>query len=240
MDSSALPSNFCIIESPTAVPDFADIPLSELRANIENRRNKIFLLMEEVRRLRIQERLKREASGIGEQTDSFVNEEFPSALPFAPPLNIETIRTYYLAFGVIIAAIILFGGLVAPVLEVRLGLGGQSYADFIESIHLPSQLSQVDPIVASFCGGAVGVLTSLLIVEVNNVKQQAKSRCAYCEGTGYIACGNCFSSGTLVNAQGQTGMCVNCSGTGKVACTACLCTGKMMATEHDPRIDPFD
>ena len=31
---------------------------------------------------------------------------------------------------------------------------------------------QVDPIVASFCGGGVGVLTALLIVEANNAKMQ--------------------------------------------------------------------
>jgi hypothetical protein len=35
-------------------------------------------------------------------------------------------------------------------------------------------------------------------------------------------------------------LCADCAGTGKVACTACLCTGKQMATEHDPRIDPFN
>lgn len=48
-------------------------------------------------------------------------------------------------------------------------------------MHLPSQLAQVDPIVASFCGGAVGVLSTLLLVEVNNAKLQAKTRCVYCE-----------------------------------------------------------
>lgn len=26
----------------------------------------------------------------------------------------------------------------------------------------------------------------------------------------------------------------------QVMCTSCLCTGLAMATEHDPRIDPFD
>merc|ERR1711976_182607 len=109
-------------------------------------------------------------------------------------------------------SIILFGGLVAPILEVRLGLGGQSYADFINSIHLPGQLSQVDPIVASFCGGAVGVLTALLLVEVNNVKLQAKARCAYCEGTGYITCGSCYGSGAVV-MDGESTPCVSCSGT---------------------------
>jgi hypothetical protein len=33
--------------------------------------------------------------------------------------------------------------------------------------------------------------------------------------------------------------CSNCSGTGKVMCTSCLCTGKKLATEHDPRVDPW-
>ncbi len=47
-------------------------------------------------------------------------------------------------------------------------------------MHLPSQLAAVDPIVASFCGGAVGVLTTLLLVELYNSDIQAKNRCIYC------------------------------------------------------------
>jgi hypothetical protein len=31
--------------------------------------------------------------------------------------------------------------------------------------------SEVDPIVASFSGGAVGVITSLMVIKLNNVKQ---------------------------------------------------------------------
>jgi hypothetical protein len=44
--------------------------------------------------------------------------------------------------------------------------------------------SEVDPIVASFSGGAVGVITSLMVVELNNVKQQERKRYKYCHGTG--------------------------------------------------------
>ena len=73
---------------------------------------------------------------------------------------------------------------VAPSLEVKLGLGGTSYADFIGELNLPPQMADVDPIVASFCGGAVGVLTCLLIVEKNNSRLQAKQKCIYCKGTG--------------------------------------------------------
>ena len=46
--------------------------------------------------------------------------------------------------------------------------------------------SEVDPIVASFSGGAVGVISSLMVVEVNNVKQQEQKRCIYCHGTGMV------------------------------------------------------
>jgi hypothetical protein len=65
---------------------------------------------------------------------------------------------------------------------------GTSYADFIDNMNLPSNLAQVDPIVASFCGGAIGVLSALLVVEINNVKSQHNNRCVRCvhglNGTG--------------------------------------------------------
>ncbi|KAG6508030.1 hypothetical protein ZIOFF_033385 [Zingiber officinale] len=153
-------------------------------------------------------------------------------------------------------------------LELKLGLGGTSYEDFINNLHLPLQLSQVDPIVASFSGGAIGVISALMVLETNNVQLQEKKICKYCHGSGYLACARCsarglFSSiGTNSISDGRsdssqlstTKRCPNCSGTGKiylficlnligflqVMCPTCLCTGMAMASEHDPRIDPFD
>ena len=56
---------------------------------------------------------------------------------------------------------------------------GSSYPEFIQSMHLPAQLAEVDPIVASFCGGAVGVVSALLVVEVRaNTQQGQKNPCA--------------------------------------------------------------
>lgn len=60
---------------------------------------------------------------------------------------------------------------------------GTTYSEFIRMMHLPSQLAHVDPIVASFCGGAVGVLSAFMVVEANNAKAQEKRRCQYCEVT---------------------------------------------------------
>ena len=68
---------------------------------------------------------------------------------------------------------------------------------------------------------------------------QAKARCVYCSGTGYLPCAQCGTRGKLISREGTSCFCSTCSGTGKVMCTSCLCTGMAMATEHDPRIDPF-
>eukprot|EP00798_Chlamydomonas_sp_ICE-L_P000852 gene852-17780_t len=95
------------------------------------------------------------------------NEKYLSALPWLPPLSEKTLTSYYSFYIASLAAIITFGGILAPILEVKLGLGGTSYADFIGSVHMPSQFADVDPIVASFCGGAIGVLSALLVVEMN-------------------------------------------------------------------------
>ncbi|CAL5322893.1 unnamed protein product [Camellia sinensis] len=247
-------SGFCIIEGPETVQDFAKMELQEIQDNIRSRRNKIFLHMEEVRRLRIQQRIKNAELGIQNEEQENELPNFPSFIPFLPPLSSANLRLYYATCFSLIGGIIIFGGLLAPTLELKLGLGGTSYADFIQSVHLPMQLSQVDPIVASFSGGAVGVISALMVVEINNVKQQEHKRCKYCLGTGYLACARCSSSGALVLvepvstvnggdqhlAPPKTERCSNCSGSGKVMCPTCLCTGMAMASEHDPRIDPFD
>lgn len=247
-------SNFCIIEGPETVENFAKMQLQEIQDNIRSRRNKIFLLMEEVRRLRVQQRLKYKQvpAETGEQEDEMP--DIPSSIPFLPHVTPKTLKQLYLTSFSFASGIIVFGGLLAPVLELKLGLGGTSYADFISSLHLPMQLSEVDPIVASFSGGAVGVISALMLIEVNNVEQQEKKRCKYCHGSGYLACARCSASGTCLSngsisanngaantPRGPTTQrCLNCSGSGKVMCPTCLCTGMAMASEHDHRIDPFD
>ncbi|XP_075639253.1 protein ORANGE-LIKE, chloroplastic [Castanea sativa] len=257
-DSSndSIPSNFCIIEGPETVQDFVQMQLREIQDNIRSRRNKIFLLMEEVRRLRVQQRIKN-VKVLNESSEEEANEmpDIPSSIPFLPyVLTPKTLKQLYLTSVSFISGIIIFGGLIAPTLELKLGLGGTSYEDFIRSMHLPVQLSQVDPIVASFSGGAVGVISALMLIEANNVEQQEKKRCKYCNGTGYLACARCSACGVCLSIDPlsvssvsdsplqvpTTKRCPNCSGAGKVMCPTCLCTGMLMASEHDPRIDPFD
>nr|KJB19620.1 hypothetical protein B456_003G111300 [Gossypium raimondii] len=142
-DSSAdkVTAGFCIIEGPETVQDFANMELQEIRDNIRSRRNKVFLQMEEVRRLRIQQRIKSAELGILKEEREIELPNFPSFIPFLPPLTSANLKVYYATCYSLIAGIILFGGLIAPTLELKLGLGGTTYADFISSMHLPMQLS---------------------------------------------------------------------------------------------------
>ncbi|KMZ75296.1 Chaperone protein dnaJ-like, partial [Zostera marina] len=112
-DSDKNPASFCIIEGPETVQDFAKMELREIKDNIKSRRNKIFLHMEEVRRLRVQQRLKNAELGIfiEEQEDI---PDFPSFIPFLPPLTTANLKLYYATCFTIVAGVIIFGGLLAP------------------------------------------------------------------------------------------------------------------------------
>jgi hypothetical protein len=55
-------------------------------------------------------------------------QKYLSALPFLPPLTEKSLTTYYTIYGAFFGAVILFGGLLAPLLEVRIGVGGESWS----------------------------------------------------------------------------------------------------------------
>jgi hypothetical protein len=52
-------------------------------------------------------------------------EQYVSALPFLPPLTEQTLTVYYRFYLACLAGVIVFGGILAPMLEVKLGLGGK-------------------------------------------------------------------------------------------------------------------
>ena len=59
------------------------------------------------------------------QAQELAQEKFNSVLPFLPPLEEKTLSQYYWIYVGLVAAIITFGGLASPILEVKLGLGGE-------------------------------------------------------------------------------------------------------------------
>ena len=244
-ETTALPENFCIIEGANTILDFSKLHVDDIQRNLESRRQKVFLLMEEMRRLRVQLRIKSTGSAY-EEENMVQKSEFQSVVPGFPVLTEDSISDYRIYWGATVLFFLLFGGLFAPIAEVKLGVGGTSYADFIEFVHFPKQLAEVDPIVASFTGGAVGVVSAFFAIEIRNAQEQRKKVCMYCKGSGYLTCADCatpntYKPGRLIDPNtGSKCVCNNCLGTTKVMCTTCLCTGMALVTEHDPRIDPFD
>ncbi len=72
----------------------------------------------------------RPAAQGGEKTaeEEVGEERYPSVVPFLPPLTDATIREYFRFYVASVGTLVLFGGLLAPMLEVRLGLGGARWA----------------------------------------------------------------------------------------------------------------
>ncbi|XP_057468343.1 protein ORANGE-LIKE, chloroplastic-like isoform X3 [Actinidia eriantha] len=114
-----LPSGFCIIKGPETVQDFVQMQLQEIQDNIKSRRNKIFLLMEEVRRLRGQQRIKSFKVVDGNSDDENEMPDIPSTIPFLPHVTPKTLKQLYLTSFSFISGIIVFGGLLAPTVRSR-------------------------------------------------------------------------------------------------------------------------
>lgn len=70
-------------------------------------------------------------------------ESFDSVLPFMPPVEEDTMQQYRLLYAGLVALIILFGGLVAPVLEVKLGLGGTTLGPLLQAVRGKKELLQL-------------------------------------------------------------------------------------------------
>ncbi|EFJ19837.1 hypothetical protein SELMODRAFT_418639 [Selaginella moellendorffii] len=197
-DSSSSNNGFYIIDSRDTVVDLAKMQFEELR--------------DDVRRLRIQQRLKGAELGLEEEDEK--NDLPDNGLAMADIHDVEVILCNLLC-------------------RVRWSHPFWWPSSFWSSdlgldfppilIYTFTRAAKVDPSVASFSGGSVGA---------NNIRQQDKKRCKYCHGT---------AAGTVASPESmERKRCPNCFGVTKAMCPTCLCTVMALATEHDRRIDPFD
>lgn len=65
------------------------------------------------------------AQGGERSRDEEIKEDpYPSVVPFLPPLTDDTIKEYWTFYLSAVAVIITFGALLAPAMELHLGMGG--------------------------------------------------------------------------------------------------------------------
>jgi len=79
---------------------------------------------------------------------------------------------------------------------------------------------------AAWVGGSVGVGGSLTAIWLKMQKVKSRETCAYCRGSGSLACGSCGDTGVLRILEKETGKvtkvdCPTCRGTREVLCVNC-------------------
>lgn len=78
----------------------------------------------------------------------------------------------------------------------------------------------VNEIMAAVCGGTVGVMSTIIALEVNRQKVKERKQCPYCHGLGTIPCGVCYSMGNVpsINMVSAQEPCEPCGQTGYLKC----------------------
>jgi hypothetical protein len=105
-DSMSLPENFCIIEgaSRNQVRDFADMGQEEIMKNIDSRKNRVFIMLEEVRRLNVQMELNKRKA----EDPVPPQREYKSVVPGFPRITENTIQDYYIYWSVAVISMLVF------------------------------------------------------------------------------------------------------------------------------------
>lgn len=83
-----------------------------------------------------------------------------------------------------------------------------------------------EEVVSAIAGGTVGVLGSVLAIEVKKMKVQKSKECPYCNGKGSLVCAGCL---------GESSDCIVCSGVRVIPCENCKGRGRFIPTMLDRR-----
>lgn len=78
----------------------------------------------------------------------------------------------------------------------------------------------VNEIVAALAGGTVGVMGTIIALEVGRQRAKERKQCPYCRGTGKLPCGECYTLGSVPSSKavGAQEGCVLCQERGFLMC----------------------
>jgi hypothetical protein len=94
----------------------------------------------------------------------------------------------------------------------------------------------VNEFVAAVAGGTVGVMGTLIALEIGRQRARERKQCPYCRGSGKLPCGSCFSIGAVPSSTAQPTAqlpCDLCVGTGYVRCNHCEGEGRLLPIEYE-------
>ena len=124
------------------------------------------------------------------------------------------------------------GTIVLPALAATSTLNICSYFAFaMYNIHAQA----VNELISGFAGGTVGVMGTLIALELKKQNVISRSDCPYCQGAGKLPCAQCYGSGVmLVKTAGAADdpalrmsvPCSCCKGTALITCVICRGDGQ--------------
>lgn len=78
----------------------------------------------------------------------------------------------------------------------------------------------INEITAAIAGGTVGVMGTIIALEVRRQQVKERKQCPYCRGTGKIPCGSCYTIGAIPSGDAVTAQeaCHSCSSRGFLQC----------------------
>ncbi|GJQ13932.1 hypothetical protein GpartN1_g5723.t1 [Galdieria partita] len=93
----------------------------------------------------------------------------------------------------------------------------------------------VNEVASALAGGTVGVMGTLLVLEVIRQRIEEMRQCPYCRGLRKLPCGLCFGMGFIpdVSCVSCKSDCENCGGEGSVICCHCDGSGRYLPVEYE-------
>jgi len=85
-----------------------------------------------------------------------------------------------------------------------------------------SAIHQVEGFAEAFIGGTVGIMGTMMALEVKTKQDAGLDACPYCMGYGEILCASCLGNGIKAGAT-----CPCCGGGGAVECINCKGDGRV-------------
>lgn len=96
---------------------------------------------------------------------------------------------------------------------------GSGYA-FLDSLKGVVIGPTVNEVMSAICGGTVGVMGTIMTLEVRRQQVKERKQCPYCRGTGKMPCATCYSVGTIPCTHAATAhtSCDSCAEAGYLRC----------------------
>ncbi|CAN8062272.1 unnamed protein product [Agarophyton chilense] len=114
---------------------------------------------------------------------------------------------------------------------------GTGYA-FLDSLKGVVIGPTVNEITAAFAGGTVGVMGTIITLEVRRHKVKERKQCPYCRGSGKLPCATCYTVGSLPSAAAVASQksCSTCNEKGFLLCNHCDGDGRLIPWAYERAI----